>query len=35
MAIRARRMRMDVGVGGLYHARGETGNAHKISIKKL
>jgi len=27
-------MRLDVGVGGLYHARGEIGNAYKISIKK-
>jgi hypothetical protein len=33
--IRERRMRLDVGVGGLYHARAETGNADKISIKKL
>jgi hypothetical protein len=33
--IRERRMRLDVGVGGLYHARGEIGNAYKISIKKL
>jgi hypothetical protein len=33
--IRERRMRLNVGVGGLYHARGETGNAYKISIKKL
>jgi len=34
MVIRERRMRLDVGVGGLYHATGEGRNAYKISIKK-
>jgi hypothetical protein len=35
MVIRERRMRLDVEVGGLYHARGESRNPYKISIKKL
>jgi len=30
--IRERRMRLDVGVGNLYHAKGEIRNAYKISI---
>jgi hypothetical protein len=33
--IRERRMRLDVRVRGLYHARGEIKNAYKISIEKL